>query len=158
MSTQLSTPIESMFDLHRTFVRQNQALVHDAVEAQQSAFEASRQSLDAWRSMTRQNAEFVRSLSEASITNVASASPQEIEGMDEAGAFVAEQVAMLEEASEETFDLSEEALDEASGAYAEFVEAYLEGVDAAVDAYLEATDEFEATADSVADSIDIDEN
>lgn len=155
MSTQLSNPIESMFDFHRTVVEQNQALIQDTLEAQRTFIESMDQGVDAWRSISEQNAAFARALSESTFDNLEAVSPEEVEGLVEARETIEAQLEQVEDLSEETIAVSEDAIEESAATYAEFVESYLEALDAAVEAYLSAIGDLEASADSVAESIDV---
>lgn len=158
MSTQFTTPIESMFDFHRTAIRQQQSLTHDAIEAQRTMLEATGQSLDVWRNLIIQNREFSSELANASIANIESYVPDEFEGLEEAQAVIDQQLELAEETTEETFELSESAFDEAEVAYDEFISAFLEAYDSGIDAYLDATEDLQTTSESVAESIDLDES
>ncbi len=158
MSTQLTTPIESMFDFHRTLVHQQQSMMHDAIEAQRTMMKASEQGFDAWRKLMAQNNEFARTLTRASIANVEGMLPEEFEGFNEAQRAFEEQLDLVEEATDESFEFTESAFDEAETTYEEFVDAFLEAYDAGIEAYLEATGELQTTTETVAETIDIDES
>lgn len=142
-------------DLHRTMIKQNQAMAHDLVEAQQTALDAAAAGMHTWQSLSRQQAAFARTLSNMTLDNTEAMWPGDTEGVDELRTLVDDQMTLVEEVGEESFDLTTETFEEGRTSFGEFAETSLEAFDASVDAYLTATEEVAATTEAVAESIEI---
>ena len=151
MSTQPTDQINTVFDLHRSFVTQQVNFTRDAFEAQQQMLETAADGLDTWRDLAEQQTAFAAASAEHGLEQL----PEDVDGTEEIETFIEESLAQFEEATEMSFEATEEAIDEAAASYARFVESYLDTLEAGVDSYLEATENVEAATEEAATEIDV---
>ena len=150
MSTQQFN-INSMFDLHRSFVAQQVEFTRDALEAQQQMIESASSGVEAWQSAAEQQAELARTTTE----NVLEQFPEQFEGAEQFETMIEESIVQFEQANEMGIEATEDAFSEASAAYGRFVESYLDALETGTQAYIEATETVEETTESVAEEIDV---
>lgn len=147
--------MQSVFDFQRSIIEQNQTFTRDMIEAQQSAMDASVDSLDLFRRLATQNVAFARTLANASLENMQLVLGDDFEGFEEAQQMVDEQFDQIEVTTEETVELTDETIEEATEAYEAFTTAYLDAMDVGIETYLEALEDVETVTEDVAEQIEI---
>lgn len=146
-----------LFEMQRTMIDQNRTALHESMKAQQTAVEAMQGGMEGQRTFAERNVDLSKSATHAYIDAVEDVLPEDAAEFDEIRATVDDGFEALEESQAEVWEALTDAVEESNVAYEELTDSYLDAVDSSFDAFLEGHERLEASFDSAAESIPIEE-